>query len=131
MLTVIQLPPGSSLERTDAVMRKVAARILPIPGVEGAVMLAGFDGASQTQAPNAAAAYVPLKSFEEREKLGVTFPQIMAEAQKRTADINEARLLDRAAAGDPGHRLGRRLPDDRPGPRRPRLPGAVGRCPGV
>jgi len=92
-LTVIQLPPGSSLERTDAVMRKVAARILPIPGVKGSVMLAGFDGASQTQAPNAAAAYVPLKSFEERRKLGVTLQSIMAEAQKRTADINEARLI--------------------------------------
>lgn len=92
-LTVIQLPPGSSLERTDEVMRKVADRILPIKGVEGAVMLAGFDGASQTQAPNAAAAYVPLKSFEEREKLGVKLADIMAEAQKRTADINEARLL--------------------------------------
>ncbi|MBV9529458.1 multidrug efflux RND transporter permease subunit [Sphingomonas sp.] len=92
-LTVIQLPPGSSLERTDAVMREVAARILPIPGVKGSVMLAGFDGASQTQAPNAAAAYVPLQSFEERRKLGVTLQSIMAEAQKRTADINEARLL--------------------------------------
>ena len=124
-LTVIQLPPGSSLERTDAVMRKVAARILPIPGVKGAVMLAGFDGASQTQAPNAAAAYVPLQSFEERKKLGVTLQSIMAEAQKRTADINEARLHDRAAAADPGHRLGRRLSDDRRGPRRPQLPGAV------
>ena len=92
-LTVIQLPPGSSLERTDAVMRKVASRILPIPGVKGSVMLAGFDGASQTQAPNAAAAYVPLQSFEERKKLGVTLQSIMAEAQKRTADINEARLI--------------------------------------
>jgi len=92
-LTVIQLPPGSSLERTDAVMRQVAARILPIPGVKGSVMLAGFDGASQTQAPNAAAAYVPLESFEERKKLGVTLQSIMAEAQKRTADINEARLI--------------------------------------
>jgi len=92
-LTVIQLPAGSSLERTDAVMRKVAARILPIPGVKGSVMLAGFDGASQTQAPNAAAAYVPLQSFAERKKLGVTLQSIMAEAQKRTADINEARLI--------------------------------------
>ncbi|WP_294171757.1 efflux RND transporter permease subunit [uncultured Sphingomonas sp.] len=92
-LTVVQLPSGSSLERTDEVLREVAERIMPIPGVEGAVMLAGFDGASQTQAPNAAAAYIPLKSFEERKKLGVTFAGIMAEAQKRTADINEARLL--------------------------------------
>ena len=66
-LTVIQLPPGSSLERTDAVMRKVASRILPIPGVKGSVMLAGFDGASQTQAPNAAAAYVPLQSLRSAE----------------------------------------------------------------
>jgi hydrophobe/amphiphile efflux-1 (HAE1) family protein len=92
-LTVIQLPPGSSIERTDAVMKKVANRILPIKGVLGSVMLAGFDGPSQTLAPNTAAAYVPLKSFEERQKLGVTIQQIMAEAQKNTADINEARLL--------------------------------------
>ncbi|MFX4404473.1 efflux RND transporter permease subunit, partial [Acinetobacter baumannii] len=42
---------------------------------------------------NSAAAYIPLKSFEERQKLGVTFAGIMAEAQKATADINEARLL--------------------------------------
>jgi multidrug efflux pump subunit AcrB len=61
--------------------------------VKGAVRLAGFDGASQTQAPNAAAAYVPLQSFAERRKLGVTLQSIMAEAQKRTADINEARLI--------------------------------------
>ncbi|MBL7439159.1 efflux RND transporter permease subunit, partial [Escherichia coli] len=92
-LTVIQLPPGSSLERTDEVMRKVVARILPIPGVKGSVMLAGFDGPSQTLAPNSAAAYVPLLSFDERKKLGVSFDDIMNEARKRTADINEAMLL--------------------------------------
>jgi len=92
-LTAIQLPPGASLERTDKVMREVVARILPIEGVEGAVMLAGFDGASQTLAPNAAAAYIPLKSFEEREKLGVSFQQIMDEARKRTGDIGEAQLF--------------------------------------
>src|SRR5207237_1887942 len=86
-LTVIQLPPGSSLERTDAVMRKVAARILPIAGVKGSVMLAGFDGASQTQAPNAAAAYVPLESFEKRKKPDVTLQTIMAEGPTRTLDI--------------------------------------------
>ena len=92
-LTVIQLPPGSSIERTDAVMKKVAARIIPLKGVLGSVMLAGFDGPSQTLAPNTAAAYVPLKSFQEREKLGVNLQSIMAEAQKATADITEARLL--------------------------------------
>ena len=92
-LTVISLPPGASVERTDAVMRKVANRILPLKGVKGAVMLAGFDGPSQTLAPNSAAAYIPLKSFEDREKLGVTLQSIMNEARKATGDINEARLM--------------------------------------
>jgi hydrophobe/amphiphile efflux-1 (HAE1) family protein len=92
-LTVIQLPPGSSIERTDAVMRKVAAKILPLKGIKGSVMLAGFDGPSQTLAPNAAAAYFPLQSFEERRKLGVTFQGIMDEARKATADVDEARLM--------------------------------------
>ncbi|NJC34407.1 hydrophobe/amphiphile efflux-1 (HAE1) family protein [Sphingomonas jejuensis] len=90
-LTVIQLPPGSSVERTDAVMRKVAGRILPLDGVKGAVMLAGFDGPSQTLAPNAAAAYIPLTDFEDRP--GITVADVMAEAQKATADITEARLM--------------------------------------
>ncbi len=48
--TIIQLPPGSSTARTDAVMKKVAERMLPIPGVKGTVMLSGFDGASETRA---------------------------------------------------------------------------------
>ncbi len=33
-LAVIQLPPGSSTERTDAAMQKVAQRILPLKGVK-------------------------------------------------------------------------------------------------
>src|SRR3546814_17346356 len=53
-LTVIQLPPGSSLERTDAVMQKVAKRLLTIPGDKGPVKTAGFDGAAQALAPNTA-----------------------------------------------------------------------------
>jgi len=92
-LTVVQLPPGASLERTDAVLRQVAQRILPIRGVKGAVMLAGFDGPSQTLAPHAAAAYIPLDSFEEREPNGDTLQSIMAQAQAAIADIDGARLM--------------------------------------
>ncbi|MBB3348204.1 efflux RND transporter permease subunit [Sphingomonas sp. BK069] len=92
-LTVVQLPAGASVERTDAVVQKVAKRILPLAGVKGVVMLAGFDGPSQTLAPNTAAAYVPLQSFAEREKLGVTFAGIMQKTREVTGDIDEARIL--------------------------------------
>jgi hydrophobe/amphiphile efflux-1 (HAE1) family protein len=92
-LTVIQLPPGSATSRTDAVMKKVAERMLPIDGVKGTVMLSGFDGTSETQSASAAAAYWVLEDFDYRAERGQTVDALIAEAQKATADINEARLM--------------------------------------
>lgn len=92
-LTVIQLPPGSSTARTDAVLQEVAAKVSPIEGVIGAVMFSGFDGPSQTRAANAAAAYWVLDDFEERGAKGQTLDKIIAEAQAATAGINQARLM--------------------------------------
>jgi multidrug efflux pump subunit AcrB len=45
-ITAITLPPGSSLERTDRVVRKAAEILLSRPGVANAMMFAGFDGAT-------------------------------------------------------------------------------------
>ena len=92
-LAVVQLPSGASLERTDKVTREVAEKILPIKGLRGAVMFAGFHGPSQTQAPNSAAIYFPFNSFAEREKEGVTYAGIMAEANKAVAGYDKARIL--------------------------------------
>jgi hydrophobe/amphiphile efflux-1 (HAE1) family protein len=92
-LTVIALPPGSSTARTDAVMKKVAERVLPIPGIKGTVMLSGFDGPSETRAASSAAAYWVLDDIKLRQSRGQTIDKLIAEASKATADINEARLM--------------------------------------
>ncbi|MEO6152367.1 MAG: multidrug efflux RND transporter permease subunit [Croceibacterium sp.] len=92
-LTVIQLPPGSATSRTDDVMKQVAARVLPIKGVTGTVMLSGFDGTSETQSASAAAAYWVLDDFKARAAKGQTLDKLMAEAQAATADIIGARLM--------------------------------------
>ncbi len=92
-LTVIQLPPGSATSRTDEVMKKVAARVLKIPGVKGSVMLSGFDGTSETQSASAAAAYWVLDDFKDRAGKGQDIDTLIAKAQSVTADINEARLM--------------------------------------
>ena len=42
LITVVQLPPGSSLARTDAVVRKAAKIILETEGVDHAVPFAGM-----------------------------------------------------------------------------------------
>ncbi|KKW91488.1 efflux RND transporter permease subunit [Sphingobium chungbukense] len=92
-LAVVQLPSGASLERTDKVTREVAARILPIKGLRGAVMFAGFHGPSQTQAPNSAAIYFPFKTFAERRQEGATYAGIMEQANKAVAGYDKARIL--------------------------------------
>ena len=70
LITVLQLPPGSSLARTDAVMRQATEIILETPGVAHAVPFAGFDAATFTNAPNAGAIFMPLQPFDERAAQG-------------------------------------------------------------
>ena len=67
LITVIQLPPGASLARTDAVVREATKLVLGTEGIVHAVPFAGFDGATFTNASNAGAIFWPLAPFEERD----------------------------------------------------------------
>ena len=89
-LAAIQLPPGSSIERTDAVLKKAVEKIRKVPGVDEAVMFSGFDGASGTQASNAGAAYVTFKPFEERAGTDRTEQNIENDMRAALADMDEA-----------------------------------------
>jgi len=68
LITVVQLPPGSSLDRTDAVNRKVVELAMKTPGVVGAVNIVGFSGATFTNAPNSGAIFLVLAPFDQRAK---------------------------------------------------------------
>jgi hydrophobe/amphiphile efflux-1 (HAE1) family protein len=92
-LAVVQLPAGSSLERTDAVLKTVAARLVKIEGVKAAVMFAGFDGASGTQASNAGAAYLAFDDYALRARHHRTEQAIEADMRKAVADIDEANVF--------------------------------------
>jgi hydrophobe/amphiphile efflux-1 (HAE1) family protein len=92
-LAAVQLPPGSSIERTDAVLKKVVDRLLKVKGTEAAVMFAGFDGASGTQASNAGAAYITFKPFEERAGTDRTELNIENEMRAALADVDEAMVF--------------------------------------
>jgi hydrophobe/amphiphile efflux-1 (HAE1) family protein len=92
-LAAIQLPPGSSIERTDAVLKKVVSRLLKVPGTDAAVMFAGFDGASGTQASNAGAAYVTFKPYDERAGTDRTELNIENEMRAAVADVDEAMVF--------------------------------------
>jgi hydrophobe/amphiphile efflux-1 (HAE1) family protein len=67
LITVIQLPPAASLQRTDAVSQRIVDMALKVPGVAHAVNLVGFSGATRVNASNAGAVFIVLKPFEVRE----------------------------------------------------------------
>ncbi len=93
LITVVQLPPGASLDRTDAVIRQATEIILEHPGVENAVGFAGFDGATFTNATNAGAIFVPMKPFEERRLAGLSGERILGELQVRLFAIKDATIF--------------------------------------
>ncbi|MGD9844312.1 MAG: efflux RND transporter permease subunit [Variibacter sp.] len=68
LILASQLPPGASLQRTDEVMRRAADIVLKTPGVQHAVNVVGFSGATFTNAPNAGAMFIVLDSFDERAR---------------------------------------------------------------
>jgi hydrophobe/amphiphile efflux-1 (HAE1) family protein len=92
-IAAITLPPGSSLERTDRVVRKAAEILLSRPGVANAVMFAGFDGATYTNAPNSGVIFVPLKPFREREKAGLSTAGVLNDLRGQMQALREAFIL--------------------------------------
>jgi hydrophobe/amphiphile efflux-1 (HAE1) family protein len=68
LIVVVQLPPGASLSRTDTVQQRIVDLALKTPGVEHAVNIVGFSGATFTNAPNAGAVFLTLGPWEQRAK---------------------------------------------------------------
>jgi HAE1 family hydrophobic/amphiphilic exporter-1 len=92
-IVAISLPPGSTLERTDRVVRKAAELLLKRPGVGHAVAFAGFDGATFTNAPNVGVIFVPLQPFEERVKAGLAAASILNDLRGQMQALREAYVL--------------------------------------
>jgi HAE1 family hydrophobic/amphiphilic exporter-1 len=89
LIGVVQMPPGASLQRTDEILRQAQRIALKNPGALGTVAFAGFDGATFTTAPNAAAMFVPLKPSGQRE----TAIKIAAELQRSLASITAGLII--------------------------------------
>ncbi|MBU1211882.1 MAG: efflux RND transporter permease subunit [Alphaproteobacteria bacterium] len=90
LIAAFQLPPGSTLTRTDEVVRKATEVFLQRPGVQNAVAFVGFDGATFTNAPNAGVIFVTLQPFSEREKAGLTKDQILADLRQEMSKQRDA-----------------------------------------
>ncbi|HLM38943.1 MAG TPA: multidrug efflux RND transporter permease subunit [Microvirga sp.] len=92
-IVVVQLPDGSSLSRTDAVVQRASKIMQETPGVLDAVAFAGFSGATFTNATNSAAIFARFKPFDERIASGDSADKIIGDLFGRMQQIEEAFII--------------------------------------
>jgi hydrophobe/amphiphile efflux-1 (HAE1) family protein len=89
----VQLPDGSSLQRTEAVTKEVVEKMLAIPGVRSTVVNGGNDFITGAAASNAAACFVILKPWDERKSADVQLGPILGRARKELAAMSSAVIV--------------------------------------
>jgi hydrophobe/amphiphile efflux-1 (HAE1) family protein len=93
LITVLQLPPGATLARTEAVVKQAIDIILKTRGVEHVAPFAGLDATTFTVASNAGTIFAGLPSLYNHSIPGVTAETVLADLRKRLSVIQGAYIL--------------------------------------
>jgi multidrug efflux pump len=88
-----QLPEGSSLDRTDAVMRRMSDIAMKQPGVKDAIAFPGLSIHGFSASPNSGIVFVGLKDFEERKTPDLNSAAIAGALNGQFMSIQDAFVL--------------------------------------
>ncbi len=86
LITAMKLPEGASIERTEALVRKVSEVAMKNEGVESAVAFPGLNALQQTNTPNSGVVFFALKPSSERTH---SAEEITAQLNAAFADVQE------------------------------------------
>ena len=87
------LPPGSSLDRTDKVVREINDIVLTIPGVLHTSPTAGFDVTTSTVSPNVGTVFISLPSLYGMHMPGINAAKMVKIVTQRLAGIQDAYVI--------------------------------------
>jgi hydrophobe/amphiphile efflux-1 (HAE1) family protein len=90
LVAIAQLPDAASLDRTDAVIRRMTDIALKQPGVEHAVEFPGLSISSFGPKTNAGIIFIGLKPFDERKSSDLKSGAILAALNQKFATIQDA-----------------------------------------
>jgi hydrophobe/amphiphile efflux-1 (HAE1) family protein len=93
LINLVQLPPGSTLDRTEKVVRRAADIILSTKGIEHAAPFAGLDATTLTIASNGGTIFAGLPSLYNHDLRGVTANTVLADLRKRLSVIKDAYVV--------------------------------------
>ncbi|AWP73340.1 efflux RND transporter permease subunit [Bordetella bronchiseptica] len=85
-----QLPNGASLDRTDAVIRRMSDIALAEPGVQSAIAFPGLSINGFTNSSSAGIVFVTLKPFDERKPAALSGDAIAASLNQKFGAIKDA-----------------------------------------
>lgn len=97
-----ELPEAASTERSKAMITEIMTRARSVKGVQMTGGLAGFNFVGGTNKSNTGTVFVRLNPWDERKEKGLHAQEILAEIQKKTADIKEAQIRVIAPPAIPG-----------------------------
>ena len=86
LIAGVKMPEGSSLARTDAVIRKISAMGMNTEGVSDAVSFPGLNALQFTNTPNTGTVFFALKPLSERHRTAL---EINAEINAKISQIQE------------------------------------------
>jgi multidrug efflux pump len=90
LVAFAQLPDGATLDRTDAVVRRMSAIAMAQPGVEAAVGFPGLSINGFTNSANAGVVFVTLQPFERRRSPALSGQAIAGALNGRFRAIEDA-----------------------------------------
>ena len=93
LITVVQLPPGASLARTEQVVKQAVDIILKTPGIEHVAPFAGLDATTFTVGSNSGTIFSGLPSLYNHAVPGVTANSVLADLRQRLSVIEDAYVL--------------------------------------
>src|SRR6202167_1335155 len=93
LVAFAQLPDGSSLDRTEAVIRRMSDIGMKQPGVAHAVAFPGLSISGFSVSPNEGIVFFTLKPFEERGSSKLTGPAIAGGLNQQFSKIQDAYIL--------------------------------------
>jgi hydrophobic/amphiphilic exporter-1 (mainly G- bacteria), HAE1 family len=102
MYVAYEMPEGTSTKRNIEMQLEIQRRIQSIRAVNVAGGLAGLNILTFSNKSNVGTVFVNLKHWNDRDLATESVPMVMAEIQKRTADIKEARIRVIAPPAIPG-----------------------------
>ena len=90
LVAFAQLPAAASLERTDAVIRRMGDIALKHPGVANSIAFPGLSINGFTNSPNSGIVFVALKPFEDRKAAALSGQAIAQQLQQEFGAIEDA-----------------------------------------